>query len=319
MDFTFHVLPAQGGALPLEVLAERATASLRRYLASVPIEQLIDLSSGLAQEARQLLAEQTEAARVCLGGIGEPATFWDPSSGPQEVAYGVLPGGGGGQIRRVGQDHGLASSAVQLARTAFEERGGLGPQVEEYLRPGFLFQVERTLGQPPLARLAHGMVAAALAESVGGLVVSVDGAWDAGLWPCRGAELAGSFMRPEAAADELMKRRAEAMLREVPPSFKPFDSRFLARVFEEIVLGLVSEVNAVRGDEEQESIAFDRALGRLDTVSLLAVAIPPRERDLLLGEASVAQARGRPSAFTLLHPTPDEYERWISHLGERLA
>jgi hypothetical protein len=108
------------------------------------------------------------------------------------------------------------------------------------------------------------------------------------------------------------------MQREVCPALAPFGAAFVAKVLDEIVASLVREVTSVRGNEEEELAAFDRALSRFDTTRLLGAPEPLRERDLLLGSAS-GRPRGQASAFARLRPAPAEYERWVAHLGERLA
>ena len=319
MAKTFHVLPGRADPVLLESLAERATALLRGYLVEVPVDRLGELSSRLASEARGALEEHAGKVQVRLGGIGAPAEHWGAHGEPAAVAFCVDPGGGGGTARRAGGEDPAAVEAVELLQSSAAERGR-SAQVDARLGLGVLFAVERTLGQPPLAALAHGFVAAALAEAVDGLVASTDDAWDEALWPCTGPELAASFMRPDRTGAEPHRRRAEQMLREVAPALSPFDERFVGRVLDEIVVGLVKDVNAVRGDEPGELAAFDRALDRLDTVRLLGASAPLHERDLLLGPLVEAEPYGRsPSAFARLHPTPDEYERWVAHLGELLA
>ena len=319
MGFCFHIFPLRLDPVPLDELAERATGHLRHYLESLPVEQLVDLSDELLEEARRALAARSEHVRIALGGVGAAAERWGPEGDPSALAFTVEPGGGGGFVRRFALDEPGASVAVELARTGASEHK-IEAALQARLEKGITFTVERVLGQPPLAVLAHGFLAAALAESVDGLLASADGGWDEALWPCTGKELARSFMRPEKALAEIFRRRAEAMLREVPGALAPFEPGFVCRVLDTIVASLVKDVNAVRGDEEKEMAAFDRALVRLDTARLLSTSAPVRERDLLLGAGIAAEPRGRPSsAFARLRPTPDEYQRWIAHLGEHLA
>jgi hypothetical protein len=318
MPLSLYILPGREDPVELEGLADRATELLRGYLRAVPMDRLVDLSSGLAAEAQEVLSERAQLASIVLGGIGAPVERWGATEEPAAIAFSVEPGGGGGVARSGQSDDPDAREAIDLARAAALERKEQG-LLDQRLALGRRFVVERTLGQPPLAVLAHGLLAAALAEAVDGLVVDADDVWDAGLWPCTGAELAAAFLRPERALAEPHRRQAEAMLREVAPALCPFDARFVGRVLDEIVAGLVADVNAVRGDEPAELAAFDRALDRLDTVRLLGAGSTPHERDLLLGPGAAASPRGSPSAFARLHPTPDEYERWVAHLGELLA
>ncbi len=310
MGFSFHLLPSRHEAVPEEALARRATSLLRGYLAELPVERLVDLSQALAAQARRALGSCRAEVRVAAAeGAG---------AGADRLEFIVQPGGGGWTVRRVrGGDPGLAA-ASEAARAAAAERG-LCAELERRLASGACYVVERSLGQPPLAALAHGLVAAALAVETDALVVSVDGAWDEALWPCDGARLAERFMRPEEAGSEAHRRRAESMLREVVSALAPFDEPFVCQLLEELLSRLVREVNAVRGDARAELAALDRGLDRLDTARLLMGA-PLRERELLLGPAGAPEPKGRPrSAFARLHPAPEEYERWLAHLGEHLA
>ncbi|MGC4122495.1 MAG: hypothetical protein QM765_49540 [Myxococcales bacterium] len=143
-------------------------------------------------------------------------------------------------------------AAMESAVLAGAERG-LAAEVERRRGAGGGWAVERHRGQPPLAALAHGLVAAALATLTDALVVSVDDAWDEALWPCDGAALARAFMRPESTAADHHRRAAEAMLREVVPALSPFDDPFVCQLVEELLARLVAEVNAVRGDAAAEA------------------------------------------------------------------
>lgn len=313
---TFHVLPERPASLALEALAERATSSLRAYVAGLSLERLIDLPKPLLAEARAVLERQAERVGLTLGGVGAPAEAWGGEADVVAIAFSVQPGGGGGKARRGSLGDPASAALVELARASAAERGRAA-ELERCLASGICFSVERSFGQPPLATLAHAFLAAAVAEATGGLVLGVDGAWDEGAFPCTGAELQADFMRPERAV-EAGRRRAEAMLREVALALAPFDGRLVARVLDAVVSGLVGEVNSVRGDPERELAAFDHALDRLDTVRLFAAESPVRERDVLLGGVPDPRV-GAASAFARLHPTPEEYERWLAHLGEHLA
>jgi hypothetical protein len=315
MGFTFHLLPARLEAVPVDTLAERASALLRGYVTDLPVERLVDLSEALATRARQAL--RSCQPRIMFAAVGPPAERLGPE-GTDALEFHVEPGGGGGLVRRLPSGDTGMRRAIEVAKSAAVERGQAAG-LERRLASGAGYCVERLRGQPPLAALAHGLVAAALASETDALVVSVDDAWDEALWPCDGAQLARAFMRPEQTASEGHRRRAEEMLREVVPALSPFDEPFVCQLIEELLSRLVAEVNAVRGDARAELSALDRGLDRLDTARLLAGA-PLRERELLLGPAGAPEPRGRPrSAFARLHPAPDEYERWLAHLGEHLA
>jgi len=319
MSLSFHLFPLRAEPVAIDALAARASELLRGYVASVPVEQLVDLGEGLLDEARRSLVERAEPVKVTLGAVGAPGDSLALEGQPASFAFVAEPGGGGGLVRRFELGDPAVGPALEAARSAAVERGRL-PDLEARLAHGVAWAVERVLGQPPLAVLAHGFVAAALAEEADALVVSADGAWDGELWPCDGKQLAAAFMRPERALCEETRRKAEAMLREVPGALAPFDPKLVGRILDAIVVGLVKEVNAVRGDEPGELAAFDRALDRFDTARLLASSVPVRERDLLLGAGPAVEPRGRPSsALARLRPTPDEYERWLAYLGEHLA
>jgi hypothetical protein len=182
---------------------------------------------------------------------------------------------------------------------------------------GWHFELGRMLGEPALSAVAHGFVAMALAEQQEGLIHSVDGAWDSSVLPCGPETFAASFMRPERSGGERYRRYAEDKVRAMPGELGLFDAPFGRSVLEQIASRLVSDMNRVRGDHQAELQMLDRALCSVETARLLTGGSPEAERQLLIGSGSLLPEE-QGGAIGRLCPTPEEYERWLGRIGERL-
>jgi len=279
MGYTFEIVPSGPVNLTLGEVCERATVHLRRYLSELCIDQLVTVSEELAAAARRRLRE-------CATTVFVAPVVDDAPLGGAELSFSSHPGQGEGSIRP--------------AQGAESHRA---------------FHVVRTMGQPVLAALAHGFVAGALAEMTGGSIRSPDGAGGGG----DAGPFLRAFMNPHSVTCDRFRLLAEERMRQLPEALEAFDCEFAERVLEEIITRLVRDVNEVRGDPDRELAAFDRALDHIETTRFLAGTCNDLDRRLLIGDGYLGTRATRPSALVRLQPTPEEYARWMRHLGDMLV
>lgn len=306
MGFTFQVFPTSEEQPALSRVEQRATELLRLALVQFPLERMVVLPPELLERARQSLACNAERARIRFDAsavLGEAA-----------AVFRVSPGGGLGEVRRV-PTVGWTWYEPELSR--LRERG-LDERWPRSLALGYRYEVSRLLGEPALSAIAHGFVAAALAEQTSGFLFSPDGAWDSALLPCSGEEFLQSFMRPERSSAERFRRYAEDKLRALPEELGLFDEAFVDSVLQQIASLMVAEMNKVRGDPEAELAVIDRALTRMETARVISRGRREAERRILIGTEIGLSRDGSASALSRLRPTAKEYERWLGHIGELL-
>ncbi|MGI5864506.1 MAG: hypothetical protein ACOX6T_20985 [Myxococcales bacterium] len=306
MGFTFQVFPTSEEQPALSRVEQRATELLRLALVQFPLERMVVLPPELLERARQSLARNAERARIQFDAsavLGEAAAI-----------FRVSPGGGLGEVRRV-PTVGWIWYEPELSR--LRERG-LDERWPHSLALGYRCEVSRLLGEPALSAIAHGFVAAALAEQTSGFLFSPDGAWDSALLPCSGEEFLQSFMRPERSSAERFRRYAEDKLRALPEELELFDEAFVDSVLQQIASLMVAEMNEVRGNAEAELAVIERALTRMETARVISRGRREAERRILIGTELGLSCDGAASALSRLRPTAEEYERWLGHIGELL-
>jgi hypothetical protein len=91
----------------------------------------------------------------------------------------------------------------------------------------------KTMGQPAIITLAYGMVAAAVAELTGGMIWSVDSAWEYERFPATADEFLSWYLRPELALKPEYKDWAERCIRgfsEVAPVLSHGETRIVGFV-----------------------------------------------------------------------------------------
>ncbi len=306
MGFTFQVFPTSQEQPALARLEQRATELLRMALVQFPLERMVALPPELLERARQSVAHSAERAQIRF----EPSA----SLGEAAAVFRVVPGGGRGEIARV-PTSGWTWYEPEVSR--LRERG-LDERWPHSLALGYRFEVSRLFGEPALSALAHGFVAAALAEQTSGFLFSPDGAWDGALLPCSGEEFLQSFMRPERSSAERFRRYAEDKLRALPEELDLFDEAFVDSVLQQIAGLMVAEMNAVRGNAEAELAVIERTLTRMETARVISRGRREAERRMLIGSELGFSRDGSMSALSRLRPTAEEYERWLGHIGELL-
>lgn len=315
MGFTFDILPCVDVEPLLPQLAERAGGHLRRFIAGLPIDHFVLLSPELQEEARAQAAERAAAQQIRFHSEapGSPLeTTWHIECSEPGERAGTLSG-----LRFTRGDH-FDQRLVSEVQARFAAHG-LDERLERCRDFGVVLEVARSAGQPILASLATGFVAAALAELSEGVIYSDDGAWDPSLFPCLPSTFLASFMNPRAAGlTERYRRLAQDRILEMPGDLTLFSRPFVDRVLEGMVGLLVAEMSQARGNEECERRTLARAVGRIETVRVLAPLPCDTERQLLMGDGLSPARDRRPDALARLRPTGAEYQRWIQHLGELL-
>jgi hypothetical protein len=182
MSTSFGVYPRSSRLPSFAEVADLATSRLRGFLREHGVRALpsvaVDLEGVTDDSVPPRLLSPTSPAR-----LGEGQYVWltvPPVAGGVEIYF-----------YRVTDLDRQALLGESTGRHV-ERRDSLAA----CLAHGCYWLVRKSLGQPIVVRLAHGLIAAALAELTEGLVDSGDGAWAPDLIPATASELLRSYYRP---------------------------------------------------------------------------------------------------------------------------